>query len=430
MPSQRRSNQRQEVMELTAFKQYGCLPSFDFDEFKGPFDIWLKKWNVFLSLSTISLTLLEEYRCNASPKMQCRFKSPRLVTEVNNQEATCQRVNWRMESDILTLYKAAQILKSLEMASRASKPVEARRSRVASSHGVVSHRHLQTKDNRPLDVGTMVQNSASKTAVQLTENDATHGGKLVNMPQYAERKTMIIYVQFVSDRLRPILNPINQYLKSGRSMTPTLHRRHMNRHALRDPIHRKVYWLTRDEAKDIDVLRVLKQAPRSIHLRNNNNKELKQLISKFLSILDGVCRPVKGPPYHFKLRDGVVPSAVKSIDSDLLKAVRLFSSPTAVSGLRAFFSLCQEVRNLSNKVASVLKSLTYALSRSLVSTADELSDGLLSVPAKAALLCSIAGSDNKVIDLTKDSGKRQTDLDNRPRGGQVIEDDFKQLLER
>ncbi|KAL1241684.1 Uncharacterized protein TPS_09409 [Trichinella pseudospiralis] len=126
------------------------------------------------------------------------------------------------ESDILTLYKAAQILKSLEMASRASKPVEARRSRVASSHGVVSHRHLQTKDNRPLDVGTMVQNSASKTAVQLTENDATHGGKLVNMPQYAERKTMIIYVQFVSDRLRPILNPINQYLKSGRSMTPTL----------------------------------------------------------------------------------------------------------------------------------------------------------------------------------------------------------------
>ncbi|KAL1241683.1 G-protein coupled receptor 37-like [Trichinella pseudospiralis] len=51
----------------------------------------------------------------------------------------------------------------------------------------------------------------------------------------------------------------------------------MNRHALRDPIHRKVYWLTRGEAKD------------------------------------GVCRPVKGPPYHFKLRDGVVPSAVKSI---------------------------------------------------------------------------------------------------------------------
>ncbi|KRZ34901.1 hypothetical protein T4C_9050 [Trichinella pseudospiralis] len=73
---------------------------------------------------------------------------------------------------------------------------------------------------------------------------------------------------------------------------------------------------------------------------------------------------------------------------------------------------------------------TVALSRSLVSTADELSDRLLSVPAKVALLCSIAGSDNKVIDLTKDSGKRQTDLDNRPRGGQVIEDDFKQLLER
>ncbi|KRZ21472.1 hypothetical protein T4C_7659 [Trichinella pseudospiralis] len=101
----------------------------------------------------------------------------------------------------------------------------------------------------------------------------------------------------------------------------------------------------------------------------------------------GVCRPVKGPPYHFKLRDGVVPSAVKSIgphwtahtlfkriihkvrfctDSDLLKAVRLFSSPTAVSGLRAFFSLCQEVRNLSNKVASVLKSLTCLLKNSAI----------------------------------------------------------------
>ncbi|KRX89385.1 hypothetical protein T4E_6129 [Trichinella pseudospiralis] len=83
----------------------------------------------------------------------------------------------------------------------------------------------------------------SKAAVQLTENDATHTGKLVNMAQYAERATM----------------------------------------------------------------------PRNIHLRNNNNKELKQLISKFPSILDGVCRPVKGPPYHFKLRDGVVPSTVKSI---------------------------------------------------------------------------------------------------------------------
>ncbi|KRZ24417.1 hypothetical protein T4C_130 [Trichinella pseudospiralis] len=55
------------------------------------------------------------------------------------------------------------------------------------------------------------------------------------------------------------------------------------------------------------------ETPRNIYLRNNNNKELKQLISKFPSILDGVCRPVKGPPYHFKLRDGVVPSAVKSI---------------------------------------------------------------------------------------------------------------------
>ncbi|KRZ24412.1 hypothetical protein T4C_4019 [Trichinella pseudospiralis] len=60
----------------------------------------------------------------------------------------------------------------------------------------------------------MVQNSASKAAVQLTENDATHAGKLVNMAQYAERATMVIYVQFVFDRLRR--------LKSGRSMTPTL----------------------------------------------------------------------------------------------------------------------------------------------------------------------------------------------------------------
>ncbi|KRX89363.1 hypothetical protein T4E_6296 [Trichinella pseudospiralis] len=45
MPRQRNSNQRQEIMELKAFKQYGCLPLFDFDEFKDSFDIRLKKWN-------------------------------------------------------------------------------------------------------------------------------------------------------------------------------------------------------------------------------------------------------------------------------------------------------------------------------------------------------------------------------------------------
>ncbi|KRZ04694.1 hypothetical protein T11_14481 [Trichinella zimbabwensis] len=38
---------------------------------------------------------------------------------------------------------------------------------------------------------------------------------------------------------------------------------------------------------------------------------MKQLISEFLSIFDGVCRSVKGPPCHFKLRDGEVPTAVK-----------------------------------------------------------------------------------------------------------------------
>ncbi|KRY64296.1 hypothetical protein T4A_3939 [Trichinella pseudospiralis] len=58
------------------------------------------------------------------------------------------------------------------------------------------------------------QRQATNAAVQLTENDATHAGKLVNMAQYAERATMVIYVQFVFDRLRR--------LKSGRSMTPTL----------------------------------------------------------------------------------------------------------------------------------------------------------------------------------------------------------------
>ncbi|KRZ02698.1 hypothetical protein T11_6704 [Trichinella zimbabwensis] len=30
-------------------------------------------------------------------------------------------------------------------------------------------------------------------------------------------------------------------------------------------------------------------------------QDLKQLISEFLSIFDGVCRPVKGPPCHLKL---------------------------------------------------------------------------------------------------------------------------------
>ncbi|KRY80230.1 hypothetical protein T4D_12281 [Trichinella pseudospiralis] len=57
MPRQRNSNQRQEIMELKAFKQYGCLPLFDFDEFKGSFGIRI-----------INLTQLEEerneYRCN------------------------------------------------------------------------------------------------------------------------------------------------------------------------------------------------------------------------------------------------------------------------------------------------------------------------------------------------------------------------------
>ncbi|KRZ76022.1 hypothetical protein T10_10889 [Trichinella papuae] len=41
---------------------YGSLPSFDLDKFKGSFDIWLKKWNVFLTLSTINSALPEEER--------------------------------------------------------------------------------------------------------------------------------------------------------------------------------------------------------------------------------------------------------------------------------------------------------------------------------------------------------------------------------
>ena len=42
-----------------AFKPYGKPPLFDFDEYKDSFELWNKKWEIFLSLSTID-TALEE----------------------------------------------------------------------------------------------------------------------------------------------------------------------------------------------------------------------------------------------------------------------------------------------------------------------------------------------------------------------------------
>ncbi|KRZ21570.1 hypothetical protein T4B_6551 [Trichinella pseudospiralis] len=342
MPSQRKSNQRQEVMELTAFKQYGCLPSFDFDEFKGPFDIWLKKWNVFLSLSTISLTLLEEYRCNklTTRKQHANESIGGWLSDLHSIASKCEFPS-HCCGDGETIRLLGQVIFGvnnddkwhLEQASQLKHDDVGSHHRAAlSAIGICSAKAPSSNTSTP-------QRQATNAAVQLTENDATHAGKLVNMAQYAERATM------------------RETLASD-----------MSRHERLNP--------------------------------------LSGLFSETASERAAVS-------FQF----------------------RIFSSPTAASGLRAFFSLCEEVRNLSNKVASVLKPLTCllknsaiwewtentdtdALSRSLVSTADELSDGLLSVPAKVALLCSIAGSDNKVIDLTKDSGKRQTDLDNRPRGGQ------------
>ncbi|KRZ02695.1 hypothetical protein T11_10199 [Trichinella zimbabwensis] len=55
-------------MERKPFKPYCSLHPFDLDEYKGSFDIWLKKWNLFLALSTIDSALHEEerdeHKCN------------------------------------------------------------------------------------------------------------------------------------------------------------------------------------------------------------------------------------------------------------------------------------------------------------------------------------------------------------------------------
>ncbi|KRY67692.1 hypothetical protein T4A_181 [Trichinella pseudospiralis] len=240
MPRQRNSNQRQEIMELKAFKQYGCLPLFDFDEFKV--DEWVSDLH-----SIASKCEFPSHCCGDGETIRLLGQ---VIFGVNNDD------KWHLE-------QASQL-----------------------KHDDVGSHHR-----------------AALSAIGICSAKAP----------------------------------------SSNTSTPQ------------------------------------RQATNVI-------KDKRQSTTGFWNY-DGVCRPVKGPPYHFKLRDGVVPSAVKSIgphwtahtlfkriihkvrfctDSDLLKAVRLFSSPTAVSGLRAFFSLCQEVRNLSNKVASVLKSLTCLLKNSAI----------------------------------------------------------------
>ena len=44
------------------FKPYGSPPQFDFDEFKDTFELWHRKWNIFLALSTIDSVLPEADR--------------------------------------------------------------------------------------------------------------------------------------------------------------------------------------------------------------------------------------------------------------------------------------------------------------------------------------------------------------------------------
>ncbi|KZS02453.1 Uncharacterized protein APZ42_000502, partial [Daphnia magna] len=44
-------------MATTAFKPYGKPPPFDLDEYKDSFELWHKKWKIFLSLSTIDSEL-------------------------------------------------------------------------------------------------------------------------------------------------------------------------------------------------------------------------------------------------------------------------------------------------------------------------------------------------------------------------------------
>ena len=47
---------------MSGFKPYGTPPPFNFDEFKDTFDIWKRKWNIFLALSTVDSALPEAER--------------------------------------------------------------------------------------------------------------------------------------------------------------------------------------------------------------------------------------------------------------------------------------------------------------------------------------------------------------------------------
>ncbi|KRY64366.1 hypothetical protein T4A_4571 [Trichinella pseudospiralis] len=191
-------------MELKAFKQYGCLPLFDFDEFKDSFDIRLKKWNHLVDHQKLTTRKrhanesVDEWLSDLhSIASKCEFPSHccgdgetirllgQVIFGVNNDD------KWHLEQ--------ASQLKHDDVGSHHRAAL--------SAIGICSAKAPSSNTSTP-------QRQATNAAVQLTENDATHAGKLVNMAQYAERATMVIYVQFVFDRLRR--------LKSGRSMTPTL----------------------------------------------------------------------------------------------------------------------------------------------------------------------------------------------------------------
>ena len=49
-------------MANPAFKSYGTPPHFDLDEYKDSFELWHKKWTIFLSLSTIDSALDAAHR--------------------------------------------------------------------------------------------------------------------------------------------------------------------------------------------------------------------------------------------------------------------------------------------------------------------------------------------------------------------------------
>ena len=49
-------------MANPAFKPYGTPPHFDLDEYKDSFELWHKKWTIFLSLSTIDSALDAAHR--------------------------------------------------------------------------------------------------------------------------------------------------------------------------------------------------------------------------------------------------------------------------------------------------------------------------------------------------------------------------------